>query len=91
MEQMKETENKLYTLFTLAVLLTGCYSAPRFTHVDVNGDGKTGPAPFVFFDQKTAQMCWAGSESVSGKSVTITLEVHDNAVLTEMPVCKDLK
>jgi hypothetical protein len=68
------------------VLLTGCNSAPRFTHVEVNG-----PAPYVFFDQKTQQMCWAGSESANGKLVTITVKVHDDWAGTQMPVCKDLK
>jgi hypothetical protein len=68
------------------ILLTGCQSRPqRFTHVDVDG-----PAPFVFFDQKTKQMCWAGSESAKGHLVTVTVNVRGNLVEMNMPVCKDL-
>jgi hypothetical protein len=68
------------------LLLSGCYSGPRFTHVDVDG-----PPPYVFFDQKTKQMCWADSESHRGKTVTVTLRLHGEAVDTSMPVCKDLE
>jgi hypothetical protein len=67
-------------------LLTGCYSAPRFTHADVEG-----PAPYVFFDQKTKQMCWAGNESTKGQLVTVTIKVHGDWAETKMPVCKDLE
>lgn len=74
-------------LFTIAalVLLVGCCSSPRFIHVDVEG-----PSPFVFFDQKTKQMCWAGSESAKGKLVTVTVKVRGDLVENMMPVCKDL-
>ncbi len=79
--------------FAGSLLVVGCCSDTRFTHVDVDG-----PAPYVFFDQKTKQMCWAGSESGEGKTVTVIVKVRSkigdndtNPVLTTMPVCKDLK
>ena len=68
------------------LLLGSCSSAPRFTHVDAEG-----PAPYVFFDQKTRQMCWAGSESAKGQLVTVTVRVHGDWAETKMPVCKDLE
>jgi hypothetical protein len=68
------------------LLLTGCYSAPRFTHVDVDG-----PAPYVFFDQRTKQMCWAGSESIKGQLVTVTVRAHGDSIESKMPICKDLE
>jgi hypothetical protein len=67
-------------------LKAGAGPSARFTHVDV-----AGPAPYVFFDQETKQMCWAGSESANGKAVTVTVKVHDDWAETQMPVCKNLK
>jgi hypothetical protein len=65
-----------------AAALSGCGNAPRFTHVDVDG-----PAPFVMFDQKTGQMCWAGQETANGSKVTITTSKGQQ---TQMSVCGDV-
>jgi hypothetical protein len=73
-------------VIVVALLLAGCCSAPRFTHVDVDG-----PAPFVFFDQKTKQMCWADSESHKGEAVAVTITLHGLPTKVNMPVCKDLE
>jgi hypothetical protein len=40
-------------LLFLLPLLVGCGSDQRFTHVDNQN-------PYIMFDQKTAQSCWAG-------------------------------
>jgi hypothetical protein len=69
------------------VFAVGCCTSTRFTHVDVG----SGPLPFVFFDQKTAQMCWAGNETANGKLVPVMIEGPVNNRVVEMPVCKDLK
>lgn len=71
------------------LLLTGCSSSPRFTHVDVDG-----PPPYVFFDQKTQQICWGSADPhvyVAGQPVTVTVRPHNGDAQTTMPVCKDLK
>ena len=85
----------------LLSVLAGCYSSssPRFSHVEVEG-----PEPYVFFDQKTQQLCWgsASPDHVAGTPVTIQIRVHESdlqnydpsrrpATYTTMPVCKDLK
>ncbi|MBZ5525126.1 MAG: hypothetical protein LAP21_23110 [Acidobacteriia bacterium] len=63
-------------------MLSACGNAPRFTHVEVDG-----PAPYVMFDQKTGQMCWAGQETANGAKVTITTAKGKQ---TAMPVCGDV-
>ena len=64
------------------------YCEPRFTHIDMG----EGPMPFVFFDQKTKQVCWAAPEmSLSGPSeryVTITKTPTGQTV--NMPFCNSL-
>jgi hypothetical protein len=72
---------------TLAVAIilatvTGCSSAPRFTHVDVDGS-----TPYVMFDQKTGQLCWAGQDTANGAKVTVTTSKGQE---TKMSVCGDL-
>lgn len=84
---------KMKTLWVAAVLglavLTGCCSSPRFTHVD------TDAAPFVFFDQKTQQICWGSADPdlyMEGKPQIITVRPpNGDATQTKMPICKDLK
>jgi len=79
----------IFILLIALSLLSACESGPRFTHVDVDG-----PAPYVFFDQKTQQLCWGSADPdlyEAGKPVTITVRLHDSATQTKMPVCKDLK
>ncbi len=75
-----------FALTTTAFLFaTSCGFAPRFLHVDTHGG-----APYVFFDQKTKQVCWGAGESANGKLVSVAIAVNGNAVAYEMPVCKDL-
>lgn len=68
---------KLIPAVALLLLSSGCSSdfSQRFTHVDVQG-----PPPFVFFDQKTKQMCWAGSGGSLGMDVSVTVKVRDDYV-----------
>ena len=83
----------------LALVCAGCRPRERFTHVD-------GENPFVMFDQKTAQSCWAGpAESAtraSGEFGEGELTPEEAAELEEgedprvanpphLPFCKDLK
>ena len=68
------------------LLLVGCCSSQRFTHVEVEGT-----SPFMFFDQKTKQMCWAQAQSAKGSLVTVTITIRDNPAQVEVPVCKDLQ
>jgi uncharacterized protein YxeA len=66
----------------ILVALAGCSPASRFTHVDVDG-----PDPYVMFDQKTGQLCWAGQDTANGAKVTVTTS---NGQETKMSVCGDL-
>jgi hypothetical protein len=72
------------------LLLAGCYSGQRFTHVDIDGS-----PPYVFFDQKTQQICWGSADLdlyVAGQPVRVTVRPRNgDATQTKMPVCKDLK
>jgi hypothetical protein len=71
------------------LLLTGCYSGQRFTHVDIDG-----APPYVFFDQKTQQICWGSADPafyVAGQPVTVTVQTSRGGTETKLPVCKDLK
>jgi hypothetical protein len=80
------TAARIFTITEL-ILLTSCCPSPRFTHVDVGA----GPLPFVFFDQKTRQLCWADNETAHGNLVSVTIAGPINSRVVEMPVCKDLK
>ena len=92
MEEAGSAMQRLYLICgALFLLLTaGCCSdsgqryesGERFTHINVEG-----PAPFVFFDQKTKQVCWGGSESSSG-SVTVTVKIREDFTTVTMPACK---
>ncbi|MGA2696508.1 MAG: hypothetical protein ABSE92_10630 [Terriglobales bacterium] len=80
-------------VFIVLIMLTGCSSSissssSRFTHVDVDG-----PAPFVFFDQETKQVCWGLGESAKGSKTTVTIKVKPSGdpVEISMPFCKNLK
>jgi hypothetical protein len=56
----------------------------------IDNTGPTGP--FVMFDQKTHQVCWASTDPEfgggKGLNVLITLSVPDISV--KMPLCADL-
>lgn len=80
-------------------LLAGCGSRPRFTHVDAQN-------PYIMFDQKTSQSCWAGpAESTApamGEFGEGELTPEESAELqggqdprmanpAHLPFCKDLK
>jgi hypothetical protein len=91
---------KRFVLLLLPLLLAGCGSHQRFTHT-----GKQNP--YIMFDQRTAQDCWAGPANkppdiASGELGDIT---HQEAVdfgleapgaaakanPAQLPFCKDLK
>jgi hypothetical protein len=91
------------TMILLApLLLAGCTRrAPeeRFTHTDSQN-------PYIMFDQKTAQSCWAGppeapASSASGEFGEGELTPEESAELQgsdsrptnppHLPFCKDLK
>ena len=88
------------TLLIVPLLLAGCGSRQRFTHVDNQN-------PYIMFDQKTAQSCWAGPadkpRDVSGgefdgltpqEAIDFGLEspgVAKAANPPHLPFCKDLK
>ena len=71
----------------LLLFFAGCCSdSNRFSHVNTEG-----PAPYVFFDQKTKQVCWGGTDSANEKNVSVTIKVGNATyVETQMPICKDL-
>jgi hypothetical protein len=83
----------------LALACASCRPRERFTHVD-------GQNPFVMFDQKTAQSCWAGPADATsparGEFGEGELTPEEAAELQEgedprvanpprLPFCKDLK
>ena len=88
----------LIALAIFAIVLTGCASSPRFSHVPDTA------APFIYFDQKTQQVCWAGiaavyapymfpsDDTIHGKNLVNIIVDKDNAkLMAEMPLCRDLK
>ncbi len=85
-------------ILILALVSAGCRPRERFTHVDPQN-------PYIMFDQKTAQSCWAGpTESTSpatGEFAEGELTPEESAELQEgqdprtanpphLPFCKDL-
>lgn len=90
---------KLAIAFVAALVCASCHPRERFTHVD-------GQNPFVMFDQKTAQSCWAGpadsTTPARGEFGEGELTPEEAAELQEgedprianpphLPFCKDLK
>ena len=87
-----------YIALTLVLLCAGCRPYDRFTHVDAQN-------PYIMFDQKTAQSCWAGpAESTApanGEFGEGELTPEESAELQggadprtanppHLPFCKDL-
>lgn len=73
---------RLVPAFVLLATLSACSPSPRFTHVDVGGLERE---PYVFFDQKTHQICWGAPDPdlyPAGRLASINV--------TKMPLCKDL-
>ena len=76
------THLRLLLTFVLLAALSACSSSPRFMHVDVTGLERQ---PYVFFDQKTRQICWGAPDPdlyPAGQLASINV--------TKMPLCKDL-
>jgi hypothetical protein len=67
---------RIPALALMVLGLAGCSSQPRFIHTGGNSD------PFVMFDSKTAQACYAGSPAALRDSVQATREqgVADTAL-----------
>jgi hypothetical protein len=76
----------------VALALSGCsmtpQPTPRFTHIDIPGRA----APFVMFDQKTHQVCWASPdpEFGGGKGIDVIITLSEPGQTVKMPRCTDL-
>src|SRR5277367_1868713 len=72
-------------LIAVAAELGGCRSHERFSHVDSQN-------PFVMFDQKTAQSCWAGPASEPPSvSTGVSGEINEDEVTPDEAVAFGLK
>lgn len=82
----------MFLVMAGALALSGCsltpQPSPRFTHIGTSG----GAAPFVMFDQKTRQVCWASTdpEFGGGKGIDVLVTVSEAGQIVKMPRCTDL-
>jgi hypothetical protein len=81
----------LVVVGAVSLSLSGCsvtpQPTPRFTHIE------TRPVPFVMFDQKTRQLCWASTDPAfgGGKDIDVIVTVSEDGQTAQMPRCIDLK